>query len=177
MNTHYEKDGKRWYGGRITLGDCTIFNPTHEQLLEAGYVLVEEQPYQPTLEEVKAQKTAEIDRYDTSEAVNGFELNGMTMWLDFEKREKVRSRLPVEKEAGRETTTLWYGTVPVQLPIALAEHLIDRIELYAADCFDATAAHKAAVEALETKEAVEAYDFTQGYPERLVITTKEASHE
>lgn len=171
MNRYYTKDGKQWYGGKITLNGRTVFNPSHEQLVAAGYEVKETQPYVPTLDEVKAQKIAEIDRYDTSEAVNGFELDGMTMWLDFDTRQRIRSRLPVEKSAGRETTTLWYGTVPVPLPITLAEQLLDSIELYATDCYDVTAAHKAAVQALASIEEVEAYDHTTGYPERLIITT------
>lgn len=173
MTTYYEKNGKRWFGGKITLDGRTVFNPSHDQLIAAGYEVKETQSYVPTLDEVKAQKIAELDRYDTSEAVNGFTLNGMSMWLDFDTRQKIAERLPSEKNAGREVTTLWYGNIKFQLPIALVESLLDKIKLYAADCYDVTAKHKAAVQALDTKEDVEAYDYTTGYPERLVFNTEE----
>lgn len=124
------------------------------------------------LELVKEAKTAEITAYDESEAVNSFELDGLRMWLPFELREKIRARLPEEEAAGRTTTTLWYGIVPVQLPIALARKLISCIELYAIDCCDRTAAHKAAVAAMTDIDAVRAYDYTAGYPERPVITSQ-----
>lgn len=173
MSIYYEKDNKRWrQGTSIVLGGRRIFNPSHEQLLAAGYEAKEPQPYVPTLQEVKARKIAAIDRYDSSTAVNGFELNGMTMWLDFDLRQKIAERLPSEKNAGRTVTTLWYGNVQFQLPIALVEAMLDRIKLYAADCYDVTASHKAAVEALQTKEEVEAYDYKTGYPDKLVFTTQ-----
>ena len=123
------------------------------------------------LELVKEAKTAEITAYDESEAVNSFELDGLRMWLPFEMRQKIAERLPTEKNAGRTTTTLWYGTIPFQLPVTLAETLLDKIKLYAADCFDVTASHKAAVEAMTDIDAVRAYDYTTGYPERPVINT------
>ncbi|WP_297071342.1 DUF4376 domain-containing protein [uncultured Duncaniella sp.] len=118
-------------------------------------------------------KLKEIEAYDSSLAVNSFSLDGMDVWLDFELRSKLRSRLPVEEAAGRDTTTLWLGTHSFTLPVKLASALLARIELYAADCFDVTSAHKAAVEALDTREAIEAYDHTTGYPERLTVSTQQ----
>lgn len=117
-------------------------------------------------------KLKEIEAYDMSPAVNSFSLDGMVVWLDFELRSKLRSRLPVEEAAGRDTTTLWLGTHSFTMPVKLASALLDRIELYAADCFDVTSAHKAAVEALATREAIEAYDHTAGYPEHLTVSTQ-----
>lgn len=165
-----DKNGLRWLGGSVESDGRRIFNPTDEQLAAAGYTEHEELPYIPTLADVMALKLAEIAAYDTSEAVNSFVLNGMVMWLPFELREKVRARLPVEQSDGRTMTTLWYGTIPVQLPIDFAGRLMDKIELYAADCYDVTAAHKAAVEALDSIDAVEDYDYKRGYPERLVFS-------
>lgn len=117
-----------------------------------------------------ATKLAEITAYDESEDVNSFDLNGQRMWLPFDMRQKIRSRLPVEEDAGRTSTTLWYGTTPVQLPIALARKLIKDVELYATDCYDRTAAHKAAVMSLTDRADVEAYDHTAGYPARPSLT-------
>ena len=41
------------------------------------------------------------------------------------------------------------------------------IEVYAGDALNVTESHKAAVNALDSVEAVEAYDITAGYPEKL----------
>ena len=117
-------------------------------------------------------KLREIEAYDSSPAVNSFNLDGMAVWLDFELRSKLRSRLPVEEAAGRNTTTLWLGTHSFTLPVTLASALLAMVELYAADCFDVPSAHKAAVEALDTREAIEAYDHTAGYREKLTVSTQ-----
>ena len=173
MNIYYTKDGKRWYGGRITLNGRTVFNPSHEQLLAAGYEAHEEQPHVPTLDEVKARKIAEIDAYDTSEAVNGFVLDGAPVWLDKATRVGLMNSLNCEKAAGRTETTLWLGTTPITLSVDTAVTMLSELELYALACYNVTAAHKAAVGALETIEAVEAYDHTQDYPDRPRLSTTE----
>ena len=48
-----------------------------------------------------------------------------------------------------------------------AEQMLAAIQLYADACFMVTKNHNLAVEALETMEDVDAYDFRTGYPERL----------
>jgi hypothetical protein len=45
--------------------------------------------------------------------------------------------------------------------------------MYAVTCAGVTAQHKAAVNALATVEEVEGYDFTVGYPEKLVFDIAE----
>lgn len=170
--TYYEKNGKRWLGGKIYLYGRIVFNPTHEQLLAAGYEAVEVAPHVRTLEEAKAQKIAEIDAYDTSSSVNGFMLDGVPVWLDKATRVGLMNSLNCEKGAGHAETTLWLGSWPMTLPVERAMVLLAAVELYALECFNRTAAHKAAVEKLEAVESVDAYDYTTGYPEMLVISTE-----
>lgn len=117
-------------------------------------------------------KLVEIDAYDTSEAVNGFILDGAMAWLDRDTRGGLARRLASEEAKGREMTTLWLDTRSFTLPIALAKKLLDIIELYAADCFDTTARHRAAVLAMRDIEEVRSYDHTSGYPEHPVINTQ-----
>ena len=52
----------------------------------------------------------------------------------------------------------------------MAKMALAQVQLYANQCYGVTERHKAAVNALETIEAVEAYDFTIGYPEKLSFT-------
>lgn len=172
MGKYWIKDEKRWYGGCIALDGRTVFNPTEVQLIAAGYEEEEEKPYVPTLEEVKARKIAEIEAYDMSEAVNGFILNGATVWLDKATRVGLMNSLNCEKAAGRTETTLWLDTTALTLNIDLALQLLAGVELYALACYNVTALHKAAVEVLESVEAVETYDHTAGYPERPTINTQ-----
>lgn len=171
MERYYTKDGKRWQGGSIVFNKRRIFNPTHERLISAGYEAHEVQPYVPTLDEVKTRKIAEIDRYDKSTAVNGFVLNGATVWLDYNMRQRMRTKIEAALRDGNNTATLWFGTVCFELPCDLATNLIWLVEKYAAACYDVTASHKAAVEALDSLEAVNAYDFTTGYPPKPNLST------
>ena len=50
-----------------------------------------------------------------------------------------------------------------------AIQLLSSLEMYALECFNVTATHKAAVEKLQTVEEVLAYDYTAGYPEILMM--------
>lgn len=170
-----DENGRRWLGGSIEADGRRIFNPTDEQLVAAGYTEHEVQPYVPTLADVMARKLAEIEAYDMSEAVNGFVLDGVTVWLDKATRVGLMNSLNCEKAAGHTETTLWLGTWAISLNVERAMQLLAAVELYALECYNVTAAHKATVESLGSAEEVEAYDHTAGYPDKLTIDTKEAA--
>ena len=116
---------------------------------------------------------AEIEKHDTSSAVNGFMLNGQRVWLDFELRDRVYQGNERLKNVGREETTLWFGDKCYNMSIEQAQSIISHIEAYAKDCYNATAQHKANVSAMETVEEVLGYDYTKGYPEKLTISLRE----
>lgn len=145
-----------------------VSNPTEEQLRKAGYV-----PYVPSDEELLAQakeaKVQEIERYDTSSAVNGFKLNGNVFWLDKATRVGLMNSTEITKAAGQETTELWMGDVKLTIDCDKVIKLLSAIELYALGCFNTTARHKAEVNDLKTVAEVEAYDVTEGYPKQLEI--------
>lgn len=134
-----------------------------------GTIRVQLSDEPPTLEEVKARKLAEIDEYDGSQAVNLFYISGMPMWLDHDMRTRLMRRFDAERAAGLTDTVLWYGDGKFDMTLDKAVWLLNSIEVYACQCFDVTAAHKAAVSALGTVEEVQAYDITKGYPEKLVL--------
>lgn len=121
------------------------------------------------LELAKKMKIDELVKYDSSSAVNEFTFSGVSMWLDKATRTGLLLRLDAEQKAGLENTTLWFGTQGFTLPISTAFHILCALELYASACYDRTAAHASAIEKLSTKEEVEAYDFTVGYPDKLVL--------
>lgn len=116
---------------------------------------------------VKAEKIAEIDAYDTSSAVNGFMLNGVTVWLDKSTRVGLMNSTTITKAMGQPTTTLWLGESKMEVPCDTAIQLLSALEMYALECFNVTAAHKKAVSELTTIEEVEKYDITAGYPAQL----------
>lgn len=116
---------------------------------------------------IKADLIAQITAYDTSDAVNSFTLQGKEMWLPKETRVGLVNSVTIEKNAGKETTTLWFDGAKYELPVDAALQMLSALELYALECYNVTAAHKAAVNALESVEDIVAYDYTQNYPEKL----------
>lgn len=176
MTTYYnKKTGEYYYEGRsITrrLDDGRIFAgvPTEQQLAEWGF-----EPYTPpvperTLEIAKSEKIAQIIAYDTSDAVNSFTLDGDTMWISRDDRISLMNSTTILKNAGQETTTLWYGGEKYTLPCDTLIQMLSALEVYALQCYDVTEEHKAAVNALTTIEDVDAYDYTTGYPEHLTFS-------
>lgn len=122
------------------------------------------------LEQAKVDKIAEITDYDTSSAVNGFKLNGMLVWLDKATRVGLMNSTTIAKAAGQETTTLWLGGVKLVVDCDKAIQLLSALEMYALECFNVTASHKAAMSELKTIEEVEAYDYKAGYPKMLEMS-------
>lgn len=145
-----------------------VSNPTDEMLREAGYV-----PYVPSdaelLSQAKDAKTREIEAYDTSTAVNGFKLNGTVFWLDKATRVGLMNSTTIAKAMGNSTTDLWLGEVKLTIDCDKVIRLLGGIEMYALECFNVTARHKAEVQKLKTVKEVEAYDVTEGYPKQLEI--------
>lgn len=119
------------------------------------------------LDVAKEEAIEQITEYDQSEDVNSFTLQGKQMWLPKETRVGLVNSVTIEKNAGKETTVLWFGGEKYELPVDTALQMLSALELYALECYNVTAAHKAAVNALESVEDVVAYDYTQGYPEKL----------
>lgn len=122
------------------------------------------------LKQAKADKIAEIAAYDTSDKVNGFTLNGLLVWLDKATRVGLMNSTTIAKAAGQETTTLWLGGLKLVVDCDKAIHLLSALEMYALECFNVTASHKAAVSELTTIEEVEAYDYKAGYPKMLEMS-------
>ena len=123
-----------------------------------------------TLKEAKEMLLAEIDAYDTSSAVNGFMLNGLLVWLDKATRVGLMNSTTIAKAAGQETTTLWLKGIKLVVDCDKAIQLLSALEMYALECFNVTASHKAAVSELTIIEEVEAYDSTAGYPKMLEMS-------
>lgn len=122
------------------------------------------------LKQAKVDKIAEIAAYDTSDKVNGFVLNGMLVWLDKATRVGLMNSTTIAKAAGQQTTTLWLGGIKLVVDCDKAIQLLSALEMYALECFNVTASHKAAVSELTTIEEVEAYDYKAGYPKMLEMS-------
>lgn len=177
MKRYYNKTTGEWYYEGRTMTHSTesmLFSgvPTAEQLSEWGFdEWVEPEPPELTeeelLEKAKVEKIEALVEYDSSSAINEFTYNGVSMWLDKATRAGLQLRITAEQAVGDTTTTLWFDTQSFTIPIGNAMQLLYAIEIYASQCYDKTAEHKAAIQLLSTLEEVESYDFTVGYPAKL----------
>ena len=110
-----------------------------------------------------------IEAYDTSSAVNGFVLNGAEVWLDKSTRVGLMNSTTIAKAMGQAATTLWLGDTKLEVGCDMAIQLLSALEMYALECFNVTAAHKKAVAELTDIGDVLSYDYTKGYPEKLMM--------
>lgn len=172
------------YKGGLLLNGKIIINASEEQYNEAGWYIIENvnevgtdhiegnilkhyTGIERTLEMAKQDKIAEIDAYDTSDAVNGFTYQGQTMWIDKATRVGLVNAIECTMTMGGENITFGIQNVSVTLPCATAIKMMATLEVYALKCYNVTLAHKNAVTELSTIEDVDAFDVTIGYPEKL----------
>lgn len=172
----YIKDGIIKYANRIEVivDGMRVLNPSEEMILADGWVeYVAPTPQEPTEEEklqtAKNIKIAEINRYDTSNAVNSFTYKGVEMWLSREDRIVLKDRFEREQSAVVETTNLYYGGQAINITPTEGVGLINAISTYADACFDNTQKNIAKVNAATSVEEIEAIDITAGYPDKLVL--------
>lgn len=145
-----------------------------EQLAESLYEMVEidfgkrDKPTELEAEKRKAIKA--IDDYDVSLEVNSFFLNGLQVWLDKSTRVGLMNSLNIEKLAGKETSTLWFGNIKLDINTEAAIQMLSSLELYALECYNKTAEHKVNIENMTSVEDVISYNFTEGYPDKLNLS-------
>lgn len=146
-----------------------VFNPTHEMLIEDGWELyTAPEPTEAQLfNRAKINKIEEINRYDSSEDVNIFYIQGLPVWLDKATRAGLKLRFEAELESSKTDTVLWYEGQQFPLNLDMAMKMLYAIEVYASACYDNTQLHLANVNKLTTIEEIEQYDYRTGYPEKL----------
>ena len=158
------------FSGVLVVGDRQVINPTHDQLIAAGWEEYTPSAETPTdIDMAKAAKIAEIAAYSDSDAVNSLTFNGIKTWLTRTVRDGYDTSITAAKNLGEANVTFMVGDNEMQLPVEQARRVLDLVQRYADACFLVTERHKIAVKALQTVEEVEKYDYTTGYPEKLSL--------
>nr|DAN76849.1 MAG TPA: protein of unknown function (DUF4376) [Caudoviricetes sp.] len=170
MTTQYRK-GDNIYNGSYIITDTntTILNPTHEILIANGYKVEDIQ--EDALEQAIALKVEEIKAYDNSDNVNSFLLNGVVVWINREDRIGTRRAIELDIVAGNEVSEIWLQGMMLKVNSQLALKLLDKVEHYAYQAYNVTQRHIHNVRQLTTIEEVNKYDYTQGYPQQLELST------
>lgn len=109
--------------------------------------------------------TKQAELYDRSDSVNSFIYKGNKYWLDKQQRSCMRT----VSESGLETIEVVMGNEVLSLPAEFVKNFILQLEAYAYKCYVATAKHQSNILALETLEDMFNYDFTTGYPDKIVL--------
>ena len=127
-------------------------------------------PEKSPLDRAKELVLRKIDQYDTSSNVNGFMLNGVQVWLSKDTRVGLMNSVTIEKNAGKEQSTVWFNGICITINCDAAIQILSSLELYALACYNRTAQHRLAVSQLTDISEVQAYDYTAGYPDKLSFT-------
>lgn len=112
---------------------------------------------------------AEIRRYDKSEAVEDFTIQSVHLWLNSDMRAKVRENLETAQQKGEGDVILRYGGLAFPMSVQMGWQLYYAVLDYARATWDVTEIHLATAAKLTTVEEILAYDYTEGYPAKLVF--------
>lgn len=142
------------------------FNPSEESIIADGWEMVVEAEASE-IDKAKSRLKARIMRYDTSEHVNAFYMQGQQMWLDKATRAGLMLRFQAEQNMGYDYTTLWHNGQMYEISLAGAFQMLYALEVYASACYDNTQRHLAEIQVLQTIEEIQNYNYTTGYPKQL----------
>lgn len=154
---------------------CKYICPTISEDTVSAYELAFS--HYPTAEEIEAAKAREIPFYksvmisnieahDSSSAVNGFLINDNEVWVDRTVRASQMTAILSAEILEKSDVTLAFGGVSYTLAIADAKEMLATIESYALDVNNVTIAHKNTIMNSNSLEAILAFDYTNGYPEK-----------
>lgn len=155
--------------GRVT------YNPTEEMVLADGWVeYVPPTPPEPSAEELleraRRRKLDELRRYDEGSEVNDciivYQGEEIHYWANKDERNDLKNAVRDCIAMGRDTYRLDLRDkgLSISLPCEALLQMLSALEIYAIDCYNRTSDHEFAIKALTTKDEIEAYDFTIGYP-------------
>lgn len=134
---------------------------------ESGYPIAID--YVATIDEVKKITIQNIERYDKSDIINSVIIDGVSIWLNKTERLSIRELANIKKANGEADITVWYNNNKTIIPLNQFNGIMDSIELYASECYNTTQQHIANIKKLNSKEQINNYDYTVGYPDKLII--------
>lgn len=144
-----------------------IINPTIKQILADGWVVYNKSDF--NIEDVKLRKSNKLLEYDKSKEVNSFFIGDTPVWIDRDTRVSLMNSTSILLKSGQYTTTLWLDNKSYTLSCELIIQMLGALEIYALQCYNVTAQHKANINSIDNLEELKAYDFKVGYPEKLVF--------
>lgn len=168
---------KQYLGNILFVDNIQILNPTHEQIINAGY---KEEVDEELSEEQKIQLAKEdlyykITKYDMSDQVNNCIINyagkNIKYWANKEERNFLKMALQDCLKMNKLEYRLDLRDIDLSIliPCQYLLTILSNLELYAIGCYNKTTDHFHNVQSLKTLEEINNYDYTKGYPEQLVF--------
>lgn len=106
-----------------------------------------------------------INQYDTSSNVNSFIFKDKQLWLD----KNTRLGLQQLVNSSEDKISLVLEDEILEISVNVADKFLKDLEVYAGKCYLNTQKHLINVKSLETLEDIINYDYTSGYPEKIVL--------
>lgn len=182
MKRYYriENGIRKWFKNVLVVDGMQIINPSEEQLINAGYVefvhpIKEEPTEEELLRKAKEEKLKRLHEYDSSKSVNVCYIRyggqSISYWADKHERDALKSAVRDYIALGKTEYRLDLREMGISITLSceLLLQMLAALEVYATECYNKTTDHEFAIKALTTKDEIEAYDFTVGYPEKLVF--------
>lgn len=182
MKRYYriENGIRKWFKNVLVVDGMQIINPSEEQLLNAGYVeFIPPAKEGPTEEELlrkaKEDKLKSLHEYDSSKSVNVCYIRyggqSISYWADKHERDALKSAVRDYIALGKTEYRLDLREMGISITLSceLLLQMLAALEVYATECYNKTTDHEFAIKSLTTKDEMEAYDFSIGYPEKLVF--------
>ena len=121
-----------------------------------------------TIEKARMRKIEEIEFYNVSEDVDSFIINDtINAWFTVQERLNYKQSIEAAKLLNIEKLSFYVKDVKLEIAPIVGEQMLALIQLYADQCFMVTKQHLLNVNALSTIEEIEAYNYKEGYPEKL----------
>lgn len=173
--------GYIWYIGGVKLDEphwetpddyIEVDAPEDEEEIEP----IPEEYAEPVIDSVgqaKADKLKALNAYDNSIKVNGFYVGEQLTWIDRDTRNTYKASIEAAELLGESSIIVPILGMILNIPIDKGKIVLAKIQRYADACAIATAQHKMAISALSDESDIMQYDFTAGYPEKLVFDPTE----
>ena len=122
-------------------------------------------------------KLRQLAEYDNSINVNGFYVGEQLTWIDRDTRNTYKASIEAAELLGESSIIVPILGMILNIPIDKGKIALAKIQRYADACAIVTATHKMAISQLTSEEEIMGYDFTSGYPEKLVFDPTEYLNE
>lgn len=109
-----------------------------------------------------------INYYDTSDNINSFYYKNNKYWYS----KDIRVGLQNLANCSSDNMVLVLGDNLIELNTDKVKNFLSQLEVYAGKCFVNTKKHLSNIKQLKTIEDLINYDYTTGYPEKIILNEK-----